>query len=313
MHKDITQSGARHPIRVVAARTGIPQDLLRAWEKRYSAVVPERGPTGRRLYSDLDIEKLRLLKRAVNGGRRISDVAALSITELKELIQEDRAQAAPAEAGAGDSTPVDSGFLQDAIKALEEYDIQALNRIMADASVSLSSPALRKQVLIPLLHLIGDRWQHGSLRIVHEHLFSVIARSMTDSMSNGAGSRVAPRLLVTTPSGQRHEFGALMAAAAAKECGWDVIYLGPDLPAEEIAVAVKRLQPQALAISVVYHDAGLQLREELQKMKRYLGQQVHVIVGGRVVPVLKPLLDELEFKTVEDFDMFPDVLAGLSG
>lgn len=95
----------RHPIGVVSARTGIPQDLLRAWEKRYDAVVPGRGATGRRLYTDADIDKLRLLKRAVATGRRISDVAALSLEELKALTQEDRVETVPLAPARIDTSP----------------------------------------------------------------------------------------------------------------------------------------------------------------------------------------------------------------
>ena len=76
-----------------------------------------------------------------------------------------------------------------------------------------------------------------------------------------------------------------------------------------VFAAVKQLQPQALALSIVYQDAGLRIQEELQKLKRYLDGQVNVIVGGRAVATLKPLLNDLEFKIVEDFDALPDVLA----
>jgi DNA-binding transcriptional MerR regulator/methylmalonyl-CoA mutase cobalamin-binding subunit len=312
MNKTPTPDTSRHPIRVVSARTGIPQDLLRAWEKRYQAVVPKRSPTGRRLYSDSDIEKLRLLRRAVNGGRRISDVTSLSLNELKALIEEDKAHTAPAVTGPAGTAPPKNGYFREAITALEEFDIPTLRNIMANAAVSLSNPDLRERVLIPLLHVIGDRWQDGSLRIVHEHIFSVIVRSFVDSLSNHDGSSTASRILITTPSGQRHEFGALMVAAAAMEYGWEAIYLGPDLPAKEIAVAVKQFQPQVLAISIVYNDAGLQLREELKELKRYLDRRVHIIAGGRATPLIKPLLDELNIPTVEDFADFPDLLADLT-
>ena len=65
---------ARHPIAVVAERTGLSIDVLRVWERRYSAVLPGRGPGGQRLYADADVERLRLLDAAVQGGRRIGAV-----------------------------------------------------------------------------------------------------------------------------------------------------------------------------------------------------------------------------------------------
>src|SRR5919107_4915681 len=80
-----TAEGPRHPMRVVTRRTGLSADVLRVWEKRYGVVTPSRSDTGRRLYSDTDIERLRLLHRATLAGRSIGQVAGLSTPALLEL------------------------------------------------------------------------------------------------------------------------------------------------------------------------------------------------------------------------------------
>ncbi|UCC49299.1 MAG: MerR family transcriptional regulator, partial [Gemmatimonadota bacterium] len=79
----------RHPIRIVARRTGLSRDVLRAWELRHGAVEPERTPAGQRLYSDDDIERLRLIQRSLEAGRRIGQVAGLPTEELARLVGED--------------------------------------------------------------------------------------------------------------------------------------------------------------------------------------------------------------------------------
>ena len=79
----------RHPIAVVTERTGLSQDVLRIWERRYRAVVPTRGPGGQRLYSDADIERLTLLHDATRAGRGISRVANLADDALAALVDED--------------------------------------------------------------------------------------------------------------------------------------------------------------------------------------------------------------------------------
>jgi methanogenic corrinoid protein MtbC1 len=305
-----THTQPRHPIGVVSSRTGIPQDLLRAWEKRYEAVVPKRGPTGRRLYSDEDIDKLRLLKRAVAAGRRISDVASLGTGELRDLIEEDAAEigtrATPPQ------RPAEGGdFLQAALDALEQMDKNGLERALSEAAISLSSPALRESVIVPLLQTIGDRWHEGSLRIVHEHFASAAVRSFTSTLGKNVSSPTAPVLVVTTPSGQRHELGALLAASAGEEYGWNVYYLGPDLPAEELAAAVRQLQPRAVALSVVYQNGNLQLQEELRKLRRYIDPAIDIIVGGRAVGSLRPFLEEIGIKCVEDLTQFQQELSDL--
>lgn len=301
----------RHPIGVVTARTGLGQDLLRAWEKRYGAVVPRRGPTGRRLYSDDDIERLRLLKSLVGSGRRISDVAKLSTDELLKLVEEDAAETAslPATSSAGSSN---SDYVGEALNALERLDKSKLQKILSDAAVSLSSPNLRRQVIVPLLKSVGERWGEGSLRIVHEHLASAIVRSFMAGMVGKRGTLpAAPRLLITTPAGQRHELGALLVAGIAEEYGWDVVYLGPDLPAEEIAAAVRQLDPKAVALSIVYKNGDLQVQEELRKLMGYLGSDIPVFVGGRAMAHLKIFFEELGINTVEDLSDFPDRLQSI--
>jgi methanogenic corrinoid protein MtbC1 len=273
-------------------------------------VVPRRGPTGRRLYSDEDIDKLRLLKRAVSGGRRISDVAPLSLADLRDLIEEDAAEAGPPPTVAGKAS--DSGeFLETALAALEQLDKNRIERALSDAAVSLSAPALRETVIIPLLHAIGDRWHEGSLRIAHEHLGSAIVRAFTSTFGKTTPPSTAPVIVVTTPAGQRHELGALLAASAAEEYGWNVYYLGPDLPAEEVAAAVRQLQPRAVALSVVYQNGNLQLQEELRKLRRYVDPAIDIIVGGRAVAALQPFLEEIGIKCVEDLSQFQNELVDL--
>ena len=76
MERDEAGNGTSlHPIGVVAERTGLSLDVLRVWERRYGVVQPTRDEGGRRLYSDADIERLRLLAEATSGGRAIRQVA----------------------------------------------------------------------------------------------------------------------------------------------------------------------------------------------------------------------------------------------
>jgi len=157
----------RHPIGVVARRTGLDLHVLRAWERRYGAVVPWRSPTGRRLYADLDVERLRLMKRLAEAGRRISDVANRSLDELRSLASEDAAAGvvpvgakAPPPPGSAprDGRPAHE-ILRSLIAAVEALDRSALDRLLAEAAAACSGPRLRQEILVPLLEGIGERWQ----------------------------------------------------------------------------------------------------------------------------------------------------------
>ena len=86
----------RHPIKVVARRTGLSPEVLRVWEKRYAVVEPGRTKTARRLYSDADIERLRILRQATLLGRRIGEISGLTTEALAAQVKEDREATAEA-------------------------------------------------------------------------------------------------------------------------------------------------------------------------------------------------------------------------
>jgi len=301
-----------HPIGVVSTRTGIPKDLIRAWERRYAAVTPERGPTGRRVYSSEDIARLSLLKRVVGGGWRISEVANMSLEDLTGLVAQEMAEPtppAPVPARAGDKD-LPAALLAECLQALENLDKGGLEKFLSEAAIALSGPRLRNELIVPLLHTIGERWQEGSLRMVHEHMSSALVRSFIES-TQGRHAPEAPLILVTTPAGQHHELGALMAAAVAHEAGWNVLYLGPNLPAEEIAAGVRQVGARAVGLSVVFQDNNLAVQREIRKLAEFLGPAVPIFVGGRAIGRLSELLTTEGLVFPRDMKEFQDRLGAL--
>jgi len=303
---DSTREG--HPISVVVRRTGLTQDVLRAWEKRYQAVVPLRTATGRRLYTEEQVGKLRLLKQLVDGGRRISDVADLSLDALRSLADEDASESV-----VGTLEPavprVSGGFLSSCIEAVDRLDRHGLEQALDTASVALSRPRLRGEVLIPLIYNLGQRWQDGSWRVVHEHLASAVLRSFLWSMwrrsEPGPG---APSLVVATPAGQRHELGALLAAGIAADLGWRVVYLGSDLPAEEIAAAVQASGARAILLSLVYPMSDPRMHEEVRRLRSLVGPDLTLVAGGRAAMACQEELAASGVQTAEDLETLSRIL-----
>jgi DNA-binding transcriptional MerR regulator/methylmalonyl-CoA mutase cobalamin-binding subunit len=305
MQTDSEDTKPRHPIGVVSRRTGLGQDVIRAWERRYGVVVPKRTDTGRRLYSDEDLRHLLLLKRVVNGGRRISDIAALSAGELENLASEDQVTA-PQEVI---RMPVDTEApLEAAVDAVAQLDGDRLEAILTEAALAMSAPEMRQKLIAPLLTEIGERWRAGTVRVAHEHLASSIVRAFVDGMrdrsTNGTGR---PKILITTTSGQRHEIGALMAAAAAEEVGWEAIYLGASMPAEEIGAAARQSGARVVGLSLVYRD-DVRMVEELRAIRRYLEDDVTLVVGGRAAVELEDIIAELGGHRVGDMPEFQSLL-----
>jgi len=296
-------------MRVVTRRTGLSADLLRAWEKRYEVVVPGRSESGRRIYSDADIERLRLLYRATLAGRSIGQLAGLPATELETLVRQDalaertkddgasapRARATREAASPGPTVSTATDYVRECLDAIERLDASALESLLRRAVVALPVDVLLDGLVAPVLERVGTYWRDGTFRPVHGHLASAVLRRVLDRVTETATSPSAtPSLVVATPAGQLHEFGALLAAATAAADGWSVTYLGPDLPAEDIAEAAARTRARAVALSIVYPPGDPAVKHELRRLAALLPKGVSLLVGGAAAAAYRSSLDGAE-------------------
>lgn len=283
----------KHPIRVVSERTGLSPDVLRAWEKRYRAVEPPRRTGGsQRLYSDADVERLRLLRKVTQAGRSIGQVAELSTAELAALVREDeaalRTAPAPRASNGAARTHVDRCLIH-----IRDLNSGALEAGLMRALLALGAERFLDDVAVPVMREVGRAWEEKVLGIAQEHLATAVLRRVLGFAADAVEvSGQAPIVVVATPARQVHEMGALLAAVSASVAGWRVAYLGPDLPAEEIAGAARKRGAQAVALSAVYPADDPELVSELRRLRSQLPPGVTVFVGGEgaraAVDVLAP-------------------------
>jgi DNA-binding transcriptional MerR regulator/methylmalonyl-CoA mutase cobalamin-binding subunit len=315
-----SDSALRHPIGVVSRRTGLKPDLIRAWERRYGAVAPGRSDTRRRFYSDADIARLLLLKRVVDTGRSIGQVANLSNEELEGLAAADpgmgmgREEAAPVHAPGGHIADTADLYLELCLAAARRLEVGELELHLQRASVALSRTSLLEKLLVPLLHRIGELWHQGEMRPTHEHVVSAVVRSFLGGMYHAYDiPATAPHLIATTPPRQRHELGALMVAAVAAGEGWRATYLGPDLPAEEIAAAAAEKGAQVIALSLIYPPDDPRLADDLRRLRRLLSPSTALLAGGRACSAYGAVLDEIGAVRVPDLPALRRELDRLRG
>lgn len=281
-------------IAAAALQAGLAVDLLRAWERRYQAVVPSRTETGRRFYTAEDIRRLGLLKQVLERGHRIGDVARLPGSELEALLS----RAVPATGPAADpgntrstrqtgSTAGVGELLEQCHAAIGRLDAPGLAHRLEEAGLKLSLPVLLDRLVVPLLNLIGELWQSGELRIGQEHLASSVLRGFLGNLLlRRSQPEGAPCLVTGCPRGQQHELGALMAALSAQEDGFEAVHLGPDLPAEELAALVEGLKARALGLAVMHRMDLPGLLAELIHLRTLLPASVPVLLGGREAPAV---------------------------
>jgi methanogenic corrinoid protein MtbC1 len=265
----------RYPMRVVMSRTGLTADVLRAWERRYGAVQPYRSPAGQRLYSERDVERLLLLRRATLDGHSIGAIAALDDAALEALL---------ARSPATEATPPDAelhALLRDAMHAAERLDAGALEATLRRAAMALGATPFVDDFAPRFLVEVGERWHAGTVRVAHEHLATSLVRRALDHVTEAfTASPRAPRLIVATPAGEQHELGAMLVAAAAAQEGWRVVYLGANLPSAEIVAAAQEVQARAVALSLIAAQ-GHDVVAELRATAGGLPEGTSLLVGGR--------------------------------
>lgn len=272
-------------IKYVADHTGLKPHVLRAWESRYKAIAPKRTPSNRRLYCQDDVRRLKLLKTACDLGHQISQIAGTDTDELLQILKLDRpggpgAQAPPAsQTGGGRSA---EGYREQSLQAVLSLDPDKLERTLCDAAVHLPRQVVVESLIVPLFKQIGDLWNTGRLKILNEHIASNCIRNfLWDMLRCLEIAPQAPVIVLGTPVGQHHELGALSAALAAAEAGWRPIYVGANLPAEELAAAVSQFNAKCIGLSVSILLDEIRLKPELIKLRRYIGPECPLLVGGR--------------------------------
>jgi MerR family transcriptional regulator, light-induced transcriptional regulator len=304
-------SAPQYPMRVVVRRTGLNASLLRAWERRYGAVEPGRSDGGQRLYSEDDIRKLTLLREAVDSGHNISQVAELPLDGLRELVWREQARTLPQggtpraperavqppERGEGNGDReaahrVAAGLLAQALEAVHGMEPRRLEAVLNRSAMALAPDQLVDDLLLPLLDRMGLLWREGEVGPASEHMASGVIRRFLDWLLEAlATPEPGPLMVVGTPAGHRHEFGALLAAVVAAGEGWDVLPLGPDLPASEIAEAVRRKGASAVALSAIHPADDPNLERELRALRQDLTGDVRVLVGGGAAQACRAALE----------------------
>lgn len=293
---------AHYSMKVVSRRTGLTPHVIRVWERRYQAVVPERTETNRRLYSDQDIQRLQLLHRATEAGHSIGQIANLPTPRLISLVESEARSSSPVVSPlAADGSIGSEECLSLCVEAVDAIDARKLETALQRAAVALSQPALVDEVVLPLLREIGRLWQAGSIKIAQEHTASAVVRTFLGGLlSEFNPPEDAPVMVVSTPQGQGHELGALVVSLTAASQGWQVVYLGPDLPAEEIAAAAQRTGARLVALSLVYPPDSPIVRQQLKKLRRSLAPSVQITTGGRSVSGYAQVLDAIGAITLQD-------------
>ncbi|MCA9732048.1 cobalamin-dependent protein, partial [candidate division KSB1 bacterium] len=203
-------------------------------------------------------------------------------------------------------------FLHKSLQCVERFNDRELRKILLQASVHLSLPDLMDKLIAPFMMKVGENWQNGSFRIAHEHLATAVVKwflAHLRSADDSAG--FSPAAIVATPAGQLHEIGALMASMTAMSEGWNTVYLGTDLPVQEIALAALEKKARAILLSLIYPVDDPFMADEIQKLSGLLHDKTTIIVGGQAAKAYKNKLSSSRTIVLESLSEFREQLREL--
>ena len=317
-------SAPRFPIRIAARRAGVSLAALRAWERRYGAITPARTDGEQRLYSEHEIERIALLRELTDAGHSISAIATATTDELRRL------RAATIESGdlvapdlppQLDRPPVDPAELQrlmaDCMRAVRAHDAEAVYRLLQREAFRRTTLAFLEEVATPLMRRIGDDWAGGTISEAQERVASGALRRVLgvllqylriDDRDRSSSADSPLRILAATLAGERHENGALMAAAIAADVGCDVAYPGADLPASALAAAARQARANIVGLSVIDGSAPRVVQRELSALRDTLPARTRIVVGGASAALLDDVLKPLGARRVDSLGEWRELL-----
>jgi methanogenic corrinoid protein MtbC1 len=264
--------------------TGLSKDTLRIWERRYGFPKPGRDSRGERQYDATQLQRLRLIKRLIDSGKRPGKLVGKSLVELTRLSAE---QARGADAGsAGDAREGHGEF----IELLQARDGEALRLRLAQTLMRKGLQQFVLNTLAPLNQSVGEAWGRGDLATFEEHLYTeqvqTLLRSVIQGTAHGSGTR-RPRVLLTTLPQEQHALGLLMVESLLAAESVQCLSLGTRTPLDDIVAATAALRADIVALSF---SASFPLRAAIAgiaALRREVSPEIAVWIGGRLTARLK--------------------------
>src|SRR5215207_10428056 len=249
----------------LSRRLGISDHLLRAWERRYGLLRPMRSAGGFRLYSEDDERRVRRMQAHLARGLSAAEAARVTLDEDQALRSGLDTDASGQPSGLIDAPRV----LARAMDEMDEPAVQALlDRLLADFTVE----TVLRDVVLPYLHAVGERWERGQTSVAQEHFASNLLRGRLANFARGWGSGRGPRAILACPPGEEHDIPLLAFGIVLHRNGWRISYLGANTPLEDLTRTAAELQPGLVVLAAVTAE-------------RFNGMDAHLSRLTRIAPL----------------------------
>ncbi len=249
-HMDADATTPIYNIKAVVQRTGVPADTVRAWERRYGVPHPQRTAGGQRAYSERDISVIVWLRERTEEGITISQAVSLlaAVGEASVTAAAAAPVVVPLPVTTGPRSP--DAVVRDLLEAFLRYDQTAADTLVGEAFVLFGVEDVFLKVLRPALVEIGEMWHRAEIPTTVEHFASQFAKRKLVGLIGMYDNRHSPwKIVVGCPANEQHETGALLLTLFMLRQGWQVLYLGPDVPARDLMETIRAVQPDMVCMS----------------------------------------------------------------
>ena len=283
-------------LKVVIRETGLKADTLRAWERRYGLPNPQRTAGGHRLYSQYDIEMIKWLIERQNEGLRIN--RAVQLWRSFEEQGQDPLRMMPSPGMPQPATKAEllSGATLEEVReqwvaACLAFDEVRAENLLAQAFARYPLETVCLEVLRQGLSEIGELWYTGESSVQQEHFASALAiRRLNALLAAAPNPSRRGKILTACPPGEDHIFSLLLVTLFLRLRGWEVVYLGANVPINKLDATINISRPD-LIISVAQQ---LFTAASLFEVGKYLqAERVPLAFGGLIFNFLPDLRERI--------------------
>ena len=245
----------------LSRRVGVSDHVLRAWESRYGVLAPTRSVGGFRLYSAADELRVQRMKALISAG--------LSAAEAAHTIRDEAGQAS------GESSTQDPALHRSVAdsafalrQALDAFDEPAAQAVLDGLLARLSLTSVLRDVVMPYLQDLGQRWENGTASVAQEHFASNVLRGRLAGLARGWGAGTGPMAVLACPPGELHDLPLMVFGVALNRLGWRVTYLGMSTPIAELIDTVNSARPALVVLAATAPERFEAITSELVELSR---------------------------------------------
>lgn len=307
-------------IQTVSQMCGLSTHCIRAWEKRYGAIKPSRSDNGRRLYSELELNRLLMLGKLSSLGNSISLIANLPDNELETLLDKmtnGKSFGNVPVVSISKSLVEPKTYLNNLFMALHAWKLDILTHELNKASMDLTCKDFALEVVAALFRKVGEYVHSGKMNIAQEHTLSAITkffigRRIAQHYRSENSNKI--KITLATPKGEHHSIGLMLASLLMAEHQLNFVYLGEDLPEESIADAARATKSDVvlMAFSPAYASRNKNINDVCYTMRKLIPSETEIWVGGSVSNLNMSTMREARVTTFGHLEMLDQKLAELS-